>query len=207
MKTAAHPEPTAPRRLSAEDRREQIMQAAARLFTERGFEAVGMADIASALGTSRPTVYTYFASTETILEALLAEKLEHLPERLTPLLQPEQPLAFSKIFLALLQEADLLRLLGCGGGPLFRTQRRAFLKAIEERLRLQEKAEASASLHGQKRPATLLPIVLNLLSGMAYEQLTRDDLDGAELAAQLEQFIVGGIAALGQPGLGDLQRG
>ena len=50
------------------------MQAAALLFVERGFEGVSMADIAQALGVSRPTVYTYFPSPESILDALLAEE-------------------------------------------------------------------------------------------------------------------------------------
>lgn len=74
--------PSTARRLSAENRREQILRSAEALFVERGFEGVSMADIALALGTSRPTVYTYFPSTEAILDALLAERLEQFPERI-----------------------------------------------------------------------------------------------------------------------------
>ena len=51
------PEPR--RRLSAEVRREQILEVASQLFIERGFENVKMADIAEHLQTSRPNIYTY----------------------------------------------------------------------------------------------------------------------------------------------------
>lgn len=182
-----------PRRLSAEDRREQILEVAARLFVERGFEAVGMADIAAELHISRPTVYSYFASTETMLEAVFEARLERFPERLSPLLQAEGPVEFSALFKALLQESDLLLLINSGGGPLFRRRRRAFLQAIEMRLQLQELPVMK--VNALRRQPQLLPILLNLLTGMAYEQLSEGDAqDNDGLAQLLEVFILGGIA-------------
>ena len=40
---------------------EQILDAAARLFAERGVNAVGMGEVAAAAGCSRATLYRYFA--------------------------------------------------------------------------------------------------------------------------------------------------
>lgn len=181
------------RRQSTSFRREQILNAAAALFVERGFEAVGMADIAAELQVSRPTIYSYFSSTEAILEAVFESRLGRFPERLAPVLQAEGPVEFSALFQALLQESDLLLLLNSGGGPLFRRRRRAFLQAIEERLRLQDLPVMK--VNALRRQPKLLPILLNLLSGLAYEQVSEgDEQDNQELAKLLEVFILGGIA-------------
>lgn len=191
--TKAAPESAPRRRLSAENRREQILEVAERLFVERGFEGVGMADIAAELHISRPTVYSYFPSTEAMLEAVFEARLERFPERLTPLLQADGPVQFSALFLALLQESDLLLLLNSGGGPLFRRRRRAFLQAIEMRLQLQELPVMK--VNALRRQPQLLPILLNLLTGVAYEQLSEGDAqDNAQLAELLDVFILGGIA-------------
>jgi AcrR family transcriptional regulator len=64
------------------ERREEILAAALRLFTEHGVDAVSTRDIAQAVGVSQPTLYAYFPSKDEIGRelhqrafALLAEKL------------------------------------------------------------------------------------------------------------------------------------
>jgi AcrR family transcriptional regulator len=57
-------------RLKAE-RRRQILQAAARLFADRGFRAVSIEDLGAAAGVSGPAVYRHFPSKEAILADLL----------------------------------------------------------------------------------------------------------------------------------------
>jgi AcrR family transcriptional regulator len=49
----------------------EILEEAARLFAARGFAATTMQDIASALGTSRPALYHYFAGKDEILKRLV----------------------------------------------------------------------------------------------------------------------------------------
>ena len=51
-------------------RREQLIEAAAQLFADRGFHAVGIDDIGAAAGISGPGVYRHFASKGSLLEAL-----------------------------------------------------------------------------------------------------------------------------------------
>lgn len=51
-------------------RREQLLEAAAQLFADRGFHAVGIDDIGAAAGISGPGVYRHFASKGSLLEAL-----------------------------------------------------------------------------------------------------------------------------------------
>ena len=55
---------------AAVPRREQLLEAAARLFSSRGFHAVGIDDIGAAAGISGPGVYRHFASKQALLEAL-----------------------------------------------------------------------------------------------------------------------------------------
>ena len=51
-------------------RREQLLEAAAQLFADRGFHGVGIDDIGAAAGISGPGVYRHFPSKGALLEAL-----------------------------------------------------------------------------------------------------------------------------------------
>jgi len=53
------------------DRRQQILDAAVRLFHERGYDATGIDDIGAAADITGPGVYRHFASKQEILETLL----------------------------------------------------------------------------------------------------------------------------------------
>ncbi len=55
---------------AAPPRREQLLEAAAHLFADRGFHAVGIDDIGAAAGISGPGVYRHFPSKAALLEAL-----------------------------------------------------------------------------------------------------------------------------------------
>lgn len=56
-------------------KREQIVDAADRLFYERGFESTSFADIADAVGISRGNFYYHFKSKDDILEAVIAQRI------------------------------------------------------------------------------------------------------------------------------------
>jgi AcrR family transcriptional regulator len=60
------------------ERREQILDVAARLFAERGFHGVSVGDIGRAVGVSGPALYKHFDSKD----AVLAEMLVDISERL-----------------------------------------------------------------------------------------------------------------------------
>lgn len=52
-------------------RREQILEAAVKVFAEKGFRAAKMQEVANAAGISNGTVYNYFRSKDEVLLALL----------------------------------------------------------------------------------------------------------------------------------------
>jgi len=60
------------------DRRAALLDAAAALFAERGFNGVSIEDLGSAAGVSGPAVYRHFSSKQAVLAALLVGISRHL---------------------------------------------------------------------------------------------------------------------------------
>ena len=61
--------------MSAEDTRRQIVEAADRLFYERGFEATSFADLAAAVHLSRGNFYYHFKTKDDVLRAVITHRM------------------------------------------------------------------------------------------------------------------------------------
>ncbi|SEA69849.1 SACE_7040 family transcriptional regulator [Leifsonia sp. 21MFCrub1.1] len=78
------PSPAAPlerptqRSQAKADRRAALLDAAATLFAERGFNGVSIEDLGAAVGVSGPAVYRHFSSKQAVLGALLIGVSERL---------------------------------------------------------------------------------------------------------------------------------
>lgn len=55
------------------DNRENIIERAVELFSTRGYDAVGVQEIAETCGITKPTLYHYFGSKKGLLDAVLKE--------------------------------------------------------------------------------------------------------------------------------------
>jgi len=80
--TAGKPDGKAKRRPSkpkfrrrAEARKDEVLDAALELFTEKGFAATRVDDIAQKAGISKGTIYLYFESKEALMEGLIERAL------------------------------------------------------------------------------------------------------------------------------------
>lgn len=62
-----------PRARAKADRRRALLDSAARLFAERGFDRVSIEDLGAAAGVSGPAVYRHFAGKQSVLAALLID--------------------------------------------------------------------------------------------------------------------------------------
>ena len=71
---------------SPEDRRLEILDAAMRIFSEKGVSKATVADIAEAAGVAKGTVYLYFGSKEHLLLALRDRFTDELLEHVSDLL-------------------------------------------------------------------------------------------------------------------------
>ncbi len=63
-----------------EDRREEILAVAARLFARDGFHGVSIDELGAAVGISGPALYRYFPGKESILSAMLVDISQRLLE-------------------------------------------------------------------------------------------------------------------------------
>ena len=61
-------------RVKTEERRLAILEAAKGVFLERGYVAASMSEVAARVGGSKQTLYSYFASKEDLLVAVMLEK-------------------------------------------------------------------------------------------------------------------------------------
>ena len=66
------------RRLSSEQRRRTITDAALKLFAERGYEAASMDDIATEAGITVAVIYSHFKSKEKLHSAVLSEQWQNV---------------------------------------------------------------------------------------------------------------------------------
>ncbi len=69
--------------MSNENSREFILDVACRLFSEKGYDAVGIQEICQQAGITKPTLYYFFGSKKGLLKALADEKGGALFERLS----------------------------------------------------------------------------------------------------------------------------
>ncbi|OBI40841.1 TetR/AcrR family transcriptional regulator [Mycobacterium sp. E796] len=79
------------RRLEPQQRREQLLDAAAALFAEQPYEDVMVEDIAARAGVSRASLYHYFPSKRDLYVAIFTRASQRLLARANP--DPQLPLA------------------------------------------------------------------------------------------------------------------
>lgn len=90
---------------TGEDRREQILDAAMRVFAQKGFTRATNRDVAREAGITTGLIYYYFESKEALLKTLLEERS---PLQITTQVTPEMLQQPPEIFLSML----VLRVLG-----------------------------------------------------------------------------------------------
>jgi AcrR family transcriptional regulator len=104
---------------------EQVLDAAMRLFAERGFDDVTMADIADASGVARATVFNYFGSKHGVVDAVTESVIIFYRELLDRALADDVTPA-----------PDLLRWLFEEMGSGIESQRRFFCGVVRDSARV-----------------------------------------------------------------------
>ncbi|MDP5276255.1 TetR/AcrR family transcriptional regulator [Chengkuizengella axinellae] len=78
--------------LRSEETKRSILAASSKLFTEKGFSAVSIREIAKQAGCSHTTIYIYFKDKEALLHAISMPLLEELKQKFQHILNHlEQP--------------------------------------------------------------------------------------------------------------------
>ena len=71
-------------RLGVDERRRQLLDTSAQVFTERPYDAVSMSEIATRAGISKGLLYHYFSSKEELFGATLETAARELAETIAP---------------------------------------------------------------------------------------------------------------------------
>ena len=108
---------------TGEDRREQIIDAAMRVFAQKGFARASNRDVAREAGITTGLIYYYFASKEDLLRAALEERS---PVQVMTQIAPEMLEQPPEVFLPLL----ILRVLSVVEGELFVNMIRVLLPEL-----------------------------------------------------------------------------
>ena len=76
--------------IEKEARKTDIIDTAARLFSEKGFHDVKMDDIAEQVGLSKGTIYLYFENKEALFFSIIEVRLAELIAELEEILRPDE---------------------------------------------------------------------------------------------------------------------
>src|SRR5688572_21567188 len=74
-------------RLSAPERRSQLLAVAGRLFAEHGYHGLSMEQLADAAGVSKPVLYQHFPSKHELYLALVNDAIEELQSQVRKALE------------------------------------------------------------------------------------------------------------------------
>jgi AcrR family transcriptional regulator len=134
MSSAIH---TASRRLTAEQRRDQLFTVALELFAQRGYRATTMDDIAERAGVTKPLLYQHFSSKRALylelVDSIAQDLLTAIQRALVRAEGPRQQvdLGFAAYFqLVVSNEAEFRLLYGCDHADDFELGRA--LRAVED---------------------------------------------------------------------------
>jgi AcrR family transcriptional regulator len=189
----------------AEDKRNQILAAAVRVFAAQGFEASRVGDVAREAGVAYGLVYHYFGSKDAVLEAVFREQWGRLLAAValaeeTGETAPEQLELVVKIVLrAWRDDPDLVRLLvrEITRSPHIQDELDEIGEAFASLERIVRRGQAEGTLRSDvdARVAAfmLYGAMEEVLTGWVLGQL-RDDAEGVATAeAEVIATMVGGL--------------
>jgi AcrR family transcriptional regulator len=185
-------------RLGVDERRRRLLDRAAELYAEHGYDQLSMARIAREAGISKALLYHYFSSKRDLFQAALARGAEEHLARLAPRTgeDPAQQLAGTldawlewidghrSAFLALQRSAGIPEVRDVIGRVRSETARR-----ILDALGGEPTPKLRAAVHGW----------LWYMDGVCLDWLREDDLDRDEVRDLLLGTLLGALAAAGLP--------
>lgn len=190
-------------RLSAADRREQLLSVALKVFAQRGYHATSMNDIADAAGVTKPVLYQHFASKRALYTATLEAVGESMIAALTsatsasPSGKEQTAAGMVAYFRWVAEDPDAFSLLFGGG-----TRRDEEFAAVAEKVE-KTAAELIAPLIEAGVDAAYQRMVAHALIGMS-EGVSRhlirsgQKIDPGTVGEQLASLAWAGLRAVGR---------
>jgi AcrR family transcriptional regulator len=188
------------RRLDVDERRQQLLERGAELFTSHPYEELSMSKIAAEVGISKGLLYHYFPSKQAFFEATLGAWAERLRERTEPdpELPPVEQLQKSlDAFLELIEE----------NAVAYRNLMQSATGVPEIRDLIEEVRRATAQrildgIYPQEAPPKARIAVsgwLWFMDGACLNWIEHRDVERGELRDLLLGVLVGALMATGSP--------
>lgn len=181
-----------------EERRDRILQAAARVFARQAFHKASMDDIAQEAHVGKPTLYRYFPSKDALFAAVFVNALDELEARLTLVLDAETGLGeqlttlIAEVVPMFRDHLVSLRLLDASAAAADISKRRIFR---ERRSRISAYlSEAVARAKGRGEIRELDPQRIGqLLIGMIWSATATSHGSAREIAREIVDLILKGV--------------
>jgi AcrR family transcriptional regulator len=188
------------RRLEVDERRRQLLERGAELFTSHRYDELSMSRIATEVGISKSLLYHYFPSKQAFFEATLGAWAEELRARTEPdpdLPPVEQLSASLGAFLALIEENSVAYrnlVSSASAAPQIRD--------LIEEVRRQTAARILAGIYPDDPPPKARAAVsgwLWFMDGACLDWIEHRDIDRDELRGLLLGTLMGALVATGSP--------
>jgi AcrR family transcriptional regulator len=184
-------------------RKEEILDVAAELFGEHGFEAVSLADIAAAVGLSKTTLYHYFERKEQILGTLIVATIRQLNEFVAANV-PAQAAADQKLIAFVVAQAEfferhrtqfkvLLTQFGRLTDPAARDQAVEWRVQYENAIRRIIQEGVASGLFSGQRPNAVVRAVLASVYWLVRWYRPDGQASARDIAREYAQLLLYGI--------------
>jgi AcrR family transcriptional regulator len=188
------------RRLDVDERRRQLLERGADLFTTHRYDELSMSRIATEVGVSKSLLYHYFPSKQAFFEATLGAWAEELRARTEPdpdLSPPEQLAASLDGFLSLVEENSVAYghlMKSASGAPEIRD--------LIEQVRRETAARIVAGIYPDSAPPKARTAVagwLWFMDGACLDWIEHGDIERTEFRDMLLGVLFGALVASGSP--------
>jgi AcrR family transcriptional regulator len=193
------PEPSY-KRLDVDERRRQLLERGAELFTSHRYDELSMSRIATEVGISKSLLYHYFPSKQAFFEATLGAWAEELRARTEPDpdLPPVEQLSTSLgAFLGLIEENSVAY-----GNLISSASSTPAIRDLIEEVRRQTAARILAGIYPDGPPPKARAAVsgwLWFMDGACLDWLEHRDISRDELRDLLLGTLMGALIAGGSP--------
>lgn len=187
------------RRLDVDERRRQLLERGAELFTSHPYDELSMSKIAAEVGISKGLLYHYFPSKQAFFEETLSTWAEQLRERTEPdpdLPPVEQLQASLDGFLSMVEENAVAY------RNLMQSATVPEIRGLIEEVRQQTAQRILDGLYSEEPPAKARIAVsgwLWFMDGACLDWIDHRDVEREELRDLLLGVLMGALIATGTP--------
>jgi TetR/AcrR family fatty acid metabolism transcriptional regulator len=191
------------------DKRQQLLEAAIRVFAREGYHTSRVGDIAEEAGVAHGLLYHYFPSKEEVLATIFRENWRQLLERFhqveaSPEPSDEQLRGVAKILLRTWRnDPDLVRVMvrEVARSPQLQRQVEEIREAFATIQRIVERGQARGELRSDLDPRLVSWIFYGaleeLLTGWVLGELPDGDEEVSRAERTIVELVCGGLAAPG----------